>query len=166
MVGFGLVMVGLGVVWLWFGFGGCCFVGVVGLVRVLVGNGDGVRTRKNRLDMVLALTHSAENLMFRFDGFGGGELTARNALRPVDDLKFPRSQAGLKIGPDLGMGNLAPSATEPIADQSPFVHNSLALKVLVAGKSERFSNTLKRVDGLLLMLRPFTGHAYNGLGLV
>jgi hypothetical protein len=27
-------------------------------MRVLVGNGDGVRTRKNRLDMVLSLTHS------------------------------------------------------------------------------------------------------------
>ena len=28
-------------------------------MRVLVGNGDGLRTRKNRLDMVLSLTHSA-----------------------------------------------------------------------------------------------------------
>ena len=27
-------------------------------MRVLVGNGDGLRTRKNRLDMVLSLTHS------------------------------------------------------------------------------------------------------------
>src|ERR1035441_5234725 len=86
-------------------------------MRMLVGNGDGVRMRKNRLDIVLAPTHAADNLMFRFDGFGGSELTARNALRPVDDLKFPRSQAGLKIGPDLGMGNLAHSATEPVADQ-------------------------------------------------
>src|SRR5271157_1997538 len=40
-------------------------------MRVLVGNSDGVRTRKNRLDMVLSLTHSADNFMFRFDGFGG-----------------------------------------------------------------------------------------------
>ena len=27
-------------------------------MRVLIGNGDGLRTRKNRLDMVLSLTHS------------------------------------------------------------------------------------------------------------
>src|ERR1039458_10719430 len=92
-------------------------------MRVLVGNGDGLRTRKNRLDVVLSLMHPAENLMFRFDGFGGSELTARNAPKPLNDLEFPRSQAGLKIGPDLGMGNLAHSATEPIADQSTFVHN-------------------------------------------
>ena len=73
-------------------------------MRVLVGNGDGLRTRKNRLDLVLSLTHSAENFMFRFDGFGGRELTARNALRPLDDLKFPGSQAGLKIGRGPGHG--------------------------------------------------------------
>ena len=135
-------------------------------MRVLVGKGDGLRTRKNRLDMVLSLTHSAENFMFRFDGFGGGELTARNALRPLDDLKFPGSQAGVKIGADLGMGDLAHSATEPVADQRTFIHNRLALEVLVAGKGERFSNPVQRVDGLLLMLRPFPRCAYNSVGLV
>jgi hypothetical protein len=60
-------------------------------MRVLVGNGDGVRARKNRFDMVLAPTHSADNFMFRFDGFRGGELTARNSLWALDDLEFPRS---------------------------------------------------------------------------
>ena len=72
-------------------------------MRVLIGNGDGLRTRKNRLDMVLALTHPAKNFMFRFDGLGGRELTAGNALRPLDDLKFPGSQASVKIGANLGM---------------------------------------------------------------
>jgi hypothetical protein len=57
-------------------------------VRVLVGKGDGLRTRKNRLDIVLSLTDSADNFMFRLDGFGGRELTARNALKALDDLKF------------------------------------------------------------------------------
>src|ERR1017187_7234200 len=80
-------------------------------MRVLIRNGEGVRARKNRLDIILALTHPTENLMFRFNGFSGGELTARYALRPLNDLKFPRSQAGIKIGPDLGMGNLPHSAT-------------------------------------------------------
>ena len=104
--------------------------------------------------------------MFRFDGFGGGELAARNALRPLDDLKFSGSQAGVKIGADLGMGDLAHAATEPVADQRAFIHNRLALEVLVAGKGERFSNALKGVDGLLLMLRPFPRCANNSLGLV
>ena len=49
-------------------------------MRVLVGNGDGLRTRKNWLDLILSLTHPAENFVLRLDGFGGGELTARNAL--------------------------------------------------------------------------------------
>ena len=133
---------------------------------MLIGNGDGLRTRKNRLDMVLSLTHSADNLMFRLDGLGGGELTARNALRPLDDLKFPRGQAGVEIGADLGMGDLAHPTTEPVADQGTFIHNRLALEVLVTGKGERFSNPVQRVDGLLLTLRPFTGCAYNSVGLV
>ena len=64
------------------------------------------------------------------------------------------------------MGDLAHAATEPVADQRTFIHNRLALEVLVAGKGERFSNTVKRVDGLLLMLRPFTCRANNGVGLV
>jgi hypothetical protein len=103
-------------------------------VRVLVGNGNSVRSRKNRLDMVLALTHPAENFMFRFDGFRGGELTARNSLWAMDDLEFPRSQASLKIVTDLGMSNFAHSTTEPIADQSTLVYDCFALEVLVAGK--------------------------------
>src|SRR5580698_6886782 len=133
---------------------------------VMIGNGDGLRTRKNRLDVVLSLTHPPQNLMFCFDGFRGGELAARNALRPLDYLKFSGSHAGIKISAHLGMGDLAHAPAKAIADERTFVHNRLALEVLVAGKGERFSNTLKRVGGLLLMLRPFSGRANNRLGLV
>src|ERR1022692_2363739 len=108
-------------------------------MRVLVGNGDGLRTRKNWLDMVLSLTHPAENFLFRCNGFGGGELTARNGLGPLDDLKFSGSQPGGKLGAALGMGDLAHAAAEPVAYQRTFIHNSLALEVLVARKGERFS---------------------------
>src|ERR1700691_1280084 len=132
---------------------------------VMVGNGNGLRARKDRLDLVLSLTHSLENLIFRFDCFRGGELAARNTLRPLDDLKFSGGQAGVKIGADLGVSDLPHAATEPVADQRPFVHNGLALEVFVAGKSEGFSNTVKRVDRLLLMLRPFPRCSYNRLGL-
>ena len=83
---------------------------------MLVSNGDGLRTRKNRLDMVLSLTDSADNFMFCLDGFGGSELTAWDVLRSLDDLKFPRTQAGFKIGAELGMGDLAHAAPEPVAD--------------------------------------------------
>src|SRR5438874_13747094 len=48
-------------------------------MRVLVGHADRLRTGKNWSDMVLSLSHSANNFMFRFDRFGCGELTARNA---------------------------------------------------------------------------------------
>ena len=64
------------------------------------------------------------------------------------------------------MGDLPHSATKAVADQRTFIHDSLALEVLVAGKGERFSNPVKRVDWLLLMLRPFTRCAYNNLGLM
>src|SRR5258707_3138276 len=104
---------------------------------VMSGNGEGLRARKNRLDMVLSLTHRAENFVSRFDGFGGGELAARNALRPLDYLKFSGSHSGVKIGADLGMSDLAHAAAEPIADERTFIHNGLTLEVLVAGKGDR-----------------------------
>jgi hypothetical protein len=57
-------------------------------MRVLVGHGDGLRARKNRLCMVLTLAHPTKDFVFRFDGFRGGELPARNALTPLNNLKF------------------------------------------------------------------------------
>ena len=133
---------------------------------VLIGKGDGVRTRKNWFGMVLSLTHSPDNFMFRFDSLRGGELTARNALRPIHDSKFSGSQSSRQIGADLSVGDLTHAAAEPVADQRTFIHNRLAFKVLVAGKGQRFSNAVKRVDRLLLMLRPFTSRSDNRVGLV
>jgi hypothetical protein len=98
---------------------------------VIIGNGDGLRTRKNRFNVVLSLTHPPQNFMFCFDGFRGGELPARNTLRPLDYLKLTGSQAGVKISADLGVGDLPHAATEPVADQRPFIHNRLALEVFV-----------------------------------
>src|SRR5579862_5027805 len=135
-------------------------------MQVLVGKGDGVWTREDWFSMVLSLTHRADNFMFRLDGFRGGELTARNVLSSFDDLKFPGSQTSLKIGANLAMCDLTHPAPEPVADQRTLIHNCLALEVLVTRKGERFSNTVKRIDGLLLMLRPFTSCAYNSVGLV
>jgi len=141
---------------------------LLGLVqmRVLVGNGDGLRTRKNRLDVVLSRTHPAENLIFRFDGLGGGELTARNALRALDDLKFAQCQSGVKVGADLAVSDFPHAAPEAVADQGTLIHNGLALEVLVAGKVQRFSNSFKRVNWFLLLLGPFARRAYNSVGLV
>jgi hypothetical protein len=103
-------------------------------MRVLIGNGNGLRARKDRLDLDLSLAHPSENLIFRFDCFRGSELAARNTLGPLDDLKFSRGQAGIEIGADLGMGDLAHPTTKPVADQRTFIHNRLTLKVLVARK--------------------------------
>src|SRR4029077_7318760 len=116
--------------------------------------------------MILSLTDSADNFMFRLDGFGRCELASSTALMALDDSKFSRSQPCIEIGADLGMCDLAHPTTEPVADQSTFIHNRLALAVLVTGKGERFSNAVKRVDGLVLLLKPFSGRSNNGLGLV
>src|SRR5208282_2121793 len=119
-------------------------------VRVLIGKGDGVWTREDWFSMVLSLTHRADNFMFRFDGFRGCVLAARNTLSSLHDLKFPGSQTSLKIGANLSMGDLTHATAEPVADQQSFIHKRLALEVLVAGKGERFSNTVKRIDWPLL----------------
>ena len=75
-----------------------------------VGNGDGLRARKNWLDLIFPLAHPMKNFLFGGDGFGGGELTARNALLPLDDLEFPGRQSGVKMGAHLVMGDLAHAA--------------------------------------------------------
>jgi len=38
-------------------------------MQVLIGKRDGIRTRKNWFDMVLSLTHSANNFTLRLEGF-------------------------------------------------------------------------------------------------
>src|ERR1700689_2151129 len=133
---------------------------------VLIGNADGLGTRKNWLDLILSIAHTAEDFLLGGDGFGGGELPPRNALLPFNELKFPGSQAGVKMGADLVMSDLAHTSAQSVADQGAFVYNRLALEVLVAGKGERFSDTVNRVHGLLLMLNPLMGCPDNGLGLV
>src|SRR5580693_9337170 len=109
---------------------------------------------------------SADNLMFRLNGFGRGELTAGNTLTALDDLKFPGSQTSLKIGANLSMGDLTHATAEAVADQRTFIHNRLTLKVLVASKGQRLSNAVKNVDWPLLILRPFARRTYNGVRLV
>jgi len=74
---------------------------------VLIGNADGLGTRKNWLDLILSIAHTAEDFLLGGDGSGGGELTTRNTLLPINDLKFPGSQAGVKMGADLVMSDLA-----------------------------------------------------------
>ena len=107
-----------------------------------VGNGDGPRARKNWLDLMFPLAHPMNNFLFRGDGFGGGELAARNAPLARDDLEFPGGEAGIKIAAHLVMGNLAHAAPESVANQGAFIDDRLALKVFVAGKSERFADTV------------------------
>ena len=70
-------------------------------------------------------------------------MLTRCTLRPLHDSKFPGSQSSFKIGADLTVRDLSHAASEPVADQRTFIHNSLALEVLVARKGERFSNSLK-----------------------
>jgi hypothetical protein len=114
----------------------------------------------------LSIAHPAEDFLLGGDGFGGGELTPRNSLLPLDNLEFPGSQAGVKMGADLVMSDLAHASAQSVADQGAFIDNGLALEVLVAGKGERFSDTVKRVRGFFLMLKPLMGCPNNGLGLV
>src|SRR5208337_4951001 len=133
---------------------------------VIVGNADGLRTRKNWLDLVSSIAHAAEDFLLGCDGFGGGELPPGNALLPLNDLKFPGSQAGVKMGADLGMSDLAHTSAQSVPDQGTFIHNRFAFEVLIAGEGERFSHSLKRIDWLLVKLGPFPRCTDYSLGLV
>ena len=88
------------------------------------------------------------------------------SLRTLDDLEFSGGQAGIQVAAYLGIGDLAHAAAEAVADQRPLIDDSLALEVLVAGKSQRLPHAVNGVDGLLLMLKPFARGADDGFGLV
>jgi len=133
---------------------------------VLVGNADGLGPRKNWLDLVSSIAHTAKDFLLGGDGFGGGELPSRNTLLPFNELKFPGSQAGVKMGANLVMSNLADASAQPVADQGAFVYNRLALEVLVTGKRERFADSIQCVDRLLLMLKALLSCVDDGFRLV
>ena len=78
----------------------------------------------------------------------------------------PDGKTGVKVAAYLGISHLAHAAAEPVADQCPFIDDSLALEVLVAGKSQRLAHAVEGVDGFLLMLKPLTRGANDGFGLV
>jgi hypothetical protein len=116
--------------------------------------------------MVLPLTHPVKNFVFGLYGLSSSKLTPRNAQLSLDNSKFPGTQATVKMGADLVMSDLTHTSAQPVADEGAFVYNRLALEVLVAGKGERFSDTVNRVHGFFLMLKPLLGCPDNGLGLV
>src|SRR6266702_3029549 len=132
---------------------------------MLVGYGDGLRTRQHRLGLALPLAHPADNFMFGFNCPFRSALTARY-IGPLDDLKFPGGQTRIKVGAYLAIGDLAHPAPKPVADQRPFINHGFALGVLVAGKGQRFADLLERVGGPLLMLEPLACFPNHGLRLV
>ena len=134
-------------------------------VLVLIGSGDCLRSRENRLDLAPALPYTANDFVLSRDGFGCCELTTRH-LRPFHRLEFSGCNSSIQIAPDLCIGNIAHTSTESVPDQNPLVYDGLAFEILIARKSERFSNPLKRVDRRILMLRPSSRRAYYRIGLV
>jgi len=52
--------------------------------------------------------------------------------------------SAIKIRSYLSVANLAHAAAERISNQQAFVHDCLALEILVAGKSDRFAHALAR----------------------
>ena len=74
--------------------------------------------------------------MLSFDGLGGGELAGWLALRTLDDLEFPGSEASIQVAAHLGKGDFAHAAAEAVTDQCPLIDDGLALEVLVARKGK------------------------------
>ena len=135
-------------------------------MRMLVGKGNGLLARQNRLNLGLPLADTADDFVLCFDGLGGGELARRQTLRTLDSLEFSRCKTGIQIAAHLGISDLAHSTTEAVADQRPLIDDSLALKVFVTGKGEGFSNAVNGVDRLFLVLKMFARGADDGFGLM
>jgi hypothetical protein len=103
-------------------------------MRMLIGNSNSPLTRQNGLDPILSFANPADDLLLGLDGLGGGELARWLALGTLDDLEFSRSQAGVKIAANLGVGDFAHAAAETITDQCTLIDDRLALEVFVTGK--------------------------------
>jgi hypothetical protein len=133
--------------------------------RLLVDNRDSSGSRENRLDLVTATAYAADNFLLRRNGLSRGELTTRY-MRTLHRLEFSRSNSGIKVAANLGVGDLAHTSPESISDQRPLIDNSFSLEVLIPRKRERFPHAVMCVVGLLLMLRSFPGAADHGIRLV
>ena len=59
-----------------------------------------------------------------------------------------------------------PGCTRQINVFACKLHDGLALKVLVAGKSQRFPYAVEGVGGFLLMLKPLTRRVNHSVGLI
>jgi hypothetical protein len=123
-------------------------------LRVPIGNLDCFPTCDHGRKMVLPFAHATNNFLFGFDSPGGGEMTARNGLRPVDGLKFTGSHAGREIHAYLAVSDLAHAAAQRITDDCPFIDNGLPFKVLVAGECDSLANPLERIEFQDRLLRP------------
>src|SRR5258708_39806286 len=99
-------------------------------MRLLIGTNDGLRSRENWLDLVATLANAADDFALRCDGFSGCELTTRY-MQPFHSLEFSGCDSGIKIAPNLGVGDLTHAPPESISDQRPLIDNSFSLEVFI-----------------------------------
>ena len=131
-------------------------------MRMVVGNSDGLLARQSRLNLVLSLAHSADDLALCFDGSGSSELPGRKIVRMLDDLEFTGRQASIKVSAHLRESHFAHATAEAVTNQCPFIDDSLAPEVLVAEKSKRLAHAVNGVDRLLLMLKTLACRVDDG----
>ena len=108
-------------------------------MRMLLGKVDGSGAAHGGLKVVLPGAHPVNNLLFRLDCFGRRELTTWHPMTTLDGQKLSCGETGVQIAAYLRIGDLTHAATEPIADQSPLIDNSLPLEVLVTRIRQRLT---------------------------
>jgi serine/threonine-protein kinase HipA len=115
------------------------------------------------IDYLLLVDDEARQGALRFAEREGGPFLREEGIKRIPPLvELPE----LLSAAEHVMEDKDTEEDMPVADQCTFIHNRFAFKVLVARKGQRFSNALKGVGRLLLMLRPFPRCAHNRIGLV
>jgi hypothetical protein len=88
-------------------------------------------------------------------------MCARSTVR-----NSPDAIRAFRFAANLRISSVAHTAPESITDQDSLVYDSLALEILIARKSQRFSGPINGIGGPLSMLLPLSCGSNNSIRLV
>jgi hypothetical protein len=133
-----------------------------------VGMGCSLLFWEYRLDRILAALHVRDGRQLRGDSLAGSELPPGFMFLAVNGLEFTAAVSLVEARPNLVIGEVAHTAPQGVAQDIPFVGNSLALEATILGKGDCFVRPLRRIRHPVLCqsLGSFSGCRDDIIGLV
>jgi hypothetical protein len=135
-------------------------------VSVPLRQGKRVPNRQHRFDLVLSISHLANDIILGSYGLGRCELPACLMRATANGGELPSSMTRFEIAAHERIGCFAHSSAKRITHQEAFVHDRLALKVLISGERNGLLSPQRTVAKRVQMQGAFAGCMDNRVGLI